>query len=255
MKNPLIFRLLPVPVAGLLLVFALGPLTGCAKVQQWRSSSETASVAAETFTAQQAEELARKGLQDFNHGRYSSALESFEKLRQGYPFSEYSLLAELKIADCNYYMNNYAEALVFYEEFERNHPTNEAIPYVLFQIGMSHDKQIGTIDRDIKGAGEAVKAFSRLLRTFPDSPYTAEATARIKAARDFLAAHELHVAHFYIRTGAYDQAANRLDYLLDNFPDTASSAEARELQAMLQAGDPPRRSWFSFPSWLNPFSG
>jgi outer membrane protein assembly factor BamD len=240
----------------LLLALALGPLAGCAKMKGWRDSGGDLS-AVETLTTDQAEELAREGLDDFNHGRYSAALESFEKLRQGLPFTRYSLLAELKIADCNYHLKRYEEALVLYEEFERNHPTNEAIPYVLFQIGMSHSQQISSIDRNPKGASEAIQAFSRLLRTFPASPYTEEATVRIQASRDFLAAHELYVANFYIRTKSYGEAESRLDYLLSNFPDTSSVGEAEELQEALRSGNPPRppwHSWLPLPRWLNPFS-
>jgi outer membrane protein assembly factor BamD len=232
---------------SLFIILALG-LAACAK-----DPSIT------DFTPERAESLAREGLDDFKQGRYNSAFETFEKVKEQYPFSQYSRLAELKIADCKFHLKDYDEARLLYEEFERNHPTNEAVPYVLFQIGMAHFKQTGAIDRNTKGAAEAIQAFSRLLRTFPESPYTEEATARIKASRDFLAAHELSVANFYIRTGAFNQAASRLEYLLGNFPETSSVPEARDLQAALRADNPPRlpwHSWLPLPplGWLNPFS-
>jgi len=39
----------------------------------------------------------------FNRGRYSTALEDFKDVRDQFPFSKYSLLAELKSADAHYY--------------------------------------------------------------------------------------------------------------------------------------------------------
>jgi outer membrane protein assembly factor BamD len=240
------------PLAALLLLcLAVTSLTGCAKLKQWTGFG------GEGPEMESAEDLAQDGLKEFNHGRYHAALEEFEKLKEQYPFSRYSLLADLKIADSNYYLDRYEEARALYEEFEKNHPTNEAIPYVLFQIGMTHFKRIGTIDRDPAGAAEAIQAFSRLLRTFPQSPYTEEATANINVARNFLAAHELYVAKFYLRTGKHEQAASRLEYLLVSFPEAEAAPEARELLAATRAGDPPGRPWHSWiplPGFLNPFS-
>ncbi|MEA2084539.1 MAG: outer membrane protein assembly factor BamD [Thermodesulfobacteriota bacterium] len=194
-----------------------------------------------------AESLAMDGLNDFNHGDYYSALEAFEKLKDRYPFSRYSLLAELKSADCKFYKKDYNEAILLYNEFENNHPTNEAIPYVLFQIGMCHFRQIDTIDRDTKTASDAIASFSRLNRTFPGSPYFVEADKRIKAADDFLADHEFYVATFYMKTGEYDQAVGRLEYILTQFPQASIVPDAEELLAALQAGNPPKRTW---KSWL-----
>jgi outer membrane protein assembly factor BamD len=237
--------------AALLLCLALGSLTGCARLKRWVGPENKDS------KTQTAEGMTRQGLDEYNHGRYHGALEVFKKVKEQYPFSRYSMLAELKIADSNYYLGQYDEARTLYKEFEKDHPTNEAIPYVLFQIGMTYTKQIGTIDRDPAGAAESIQAFSRLLRTFPQSPYTEEAKVRIKKARDFLAAHELYVATFYLRTGEDKNAASRLKYLLANFPDTKPAPKAQKLLAAIEAGDPPGRPWYTWlplPGFLNPFS-
>ncbi|MCA1765121.1 MAG: outer membrane protein assembly factor BamD [Desulfobulbaceae bacterium] len=176
-----------------------------------------------------AEELAKRGLEQFDKGKYFLAVETFDIIKERFPFSRFSLLAELKSADSKFYMGDYGEALELYKSFETNHPTNEAVPYVIFQIGRSHYRTMDTIDRDTTGAHQASQAFSRLLRTFPDSPYTAEAKALIQKANHFLAEHELYVANFYMRTNKFDQARGRVEYLLNNFPDSPAAARAEEL--------------------------
>ncbi|MCK5231833.1 MAG: outer membrane protein assembly factor BamD, partial [Desulfobulbaceae bacterium] len=150
----------------------LAGLSGCAALDQLARIVWPYENAARPETA---ESLAMDGLNDLNHGEYYSALATFEKLKDRYPFSRFSLLAELKSADCKYYEKDYDEALLLYDEFEKNHPTNEAISYVLFQIGMCHYRQIDTIDRDTKTATDAITAFSRLNQTFPGSSYFVEA--------------------------------------------------------------------------------
>jgi outer membrane protein assembly factor BamD len=185
-----------------------------------------------------AEELAKKGLQYYNVGNYYRARETFTVIMERFPFSRFSLLAELKAADCEYYQKNYPEALVLYQQFEKNHPTNEAVPYVLFQVGRSHYNQIDAIDRDTSQAFEAIKAFDRLLRTFPKTPYEEEAKSLIARSRTFLAEHELYVANFYFRTRKYEEAKGRAEFLLANYPETEPAAEARELLDAIAALPP-----------------
>lgn len=235
-------RRIPYGLLPLILFLWLVLLSGCSTMRNFYSSLFSAGKAPET-----AESLVQEGLDDFNHGKYYQALTIFDKIKNNYPFSQYSLLAELKTADSQYFLKNYPEALVLYGEFEERHPTNEAIPYIMFQTGMCHYKQIDTIDRDTTGATEAIQAFSRLLRAFPDSPYTEEARARIRAAKNFLANHEFYVATFYIRTTSYTEAEARLEYLLSSYPASDVAPKAQKLLADLKAGNPPKRTW---RSWL-----
>lgn len=179
--------------------------------------------------------LTAKAMDAFNRGRYSTALESFKDMRDQFPFSKYSLLAELKSADTHYYMKEYPEALVLYQEFESKHPTNEAMSYVLFQMGMCHFKQIDTIDRDTVAAHEAIAAFTRLVRTYPKSSYVVEAKLRVKMAREFLAENEFYVTRFYLRTGALAASISRLELLLAQYPDAVIAPKAEAMLAEARA--------------------
>jgi outer membrane protein assembly factor BamD len=197
--------------------------------------------------------LAMKGLNYYNHGKYEKALTSFEAIMNRYPFSEYSMLAKLKSADSNYYLENYEEALLTYKDFEQDHPTNEAMPYVLYQMGMCNHKQIDTIDRDTSGAIKSIYAFIKLLRAYPNSPYTKDATERINEAKNFLADHEYYVAAFYVRTQAYSEAEGRLEYLLRQYPEADAAPKAEKLLVALKSGNRPKRKmWGLLPGFKIP---
>lgn len=183
--------------------------------------------------------LAAQGMDDYNVGKYFSALEYFDEILDRYPFSPEATLAELKAADCNYYMERYVEAFTLYKQFEERHPTNEAIPYVMFQKAMTHYKRMDRVDRDTSGALEAIKLFDQLLRAYPDSPYSAEAQARIADANEFLADHEFAVVQFFMRTEKYSQAEKRLNYLLTMYPNAKIVPQAKQLLAQLEEGNPP----------------
>ena len=223
-------------------------VTGCSKDKFY------SSLGIRPGTAETAESLALKGLDYYKRGKFEKAKKSFESVLNQYPFSEYSLLAELKTADSNYFLKNYEEALLQYKDFEEHHPTNEAIPYVMFQMGMCYYNQIDKIDRDTSPANNTIYAFSRLLRAFPNSPYTEEARSRIKAAQNFLANHEFYVASFYERTYAYEEAKGRLEYLLRQYPDSNIAPRAEKLLNDLKNDNPPGRTLFgwlpkSLPDW------
>jgi len=233
----------PVKLAGiflLLLLLLITTMLGCVTLGSAGKEERYAH-------PQAAEILAAEGMAAFDRGRYRKALKIFQEVKERYPFSSVGPLAALKAADANFQLRRYQEAYTLYQEFENNHPTNEAIPYVLFQMGMSHYRRIDSVDRDPAHAINAIAVFSRLNRAFPDSPYAAEAQARILAARDFLARHEMHIALYFVRTKEYDQATGRLHYLLDTYPESDTAPAAEELLAAIESGNPPGRRWHE---WL-----
>ncbi len=232
-------------------VLACVLVAGCTKVKETLRIEEKAEVQLP------AEQLIIKGMEEFNVGKYFLAIEYFNEILDRYPFSPQAPLAELKAADSNYYMERYEEALVLYNEFEERHPTNEAIAYVMYQKGMCSYSRIDRVDRDITGAIESIQSFEELLRAFPDSPYTEEARARIKAANEFLVNHEFSVVEFYLRTEKYSQAEIRLNYILAMYPDSPVAPRAQEILDLIEDGTPPKYGighWFknlSLPDWMN----
>jgi outer membrane protein assembly factor BamD len=234
----------------LLLITTCLSLTGCATTEGMFSSWSIFGSGEEQEQEEEfdsADKLIVQGMEAYKVGKYNTAIKDFQEIKDRYPFSPEALLAELKLADCEYYNDNYEESKELYKEFEERHPTNEAIPYVMFQIGMCDDSRTDRIDRDSTGAQDAIKSFSRLLRAYPDSPYTREAKARIRAAREFIVNHEYYVAVFYVRTKKYDEAKHRLKYILTMYPDASIIPKAKSLQERLAAGDPPK---WGLDKWL-----
>jgi len=233
----------------ILLLFLAVSLAGCGTLASWFGFEDSSTI------QQSAESLAVEAMDEFNVGSYHTALEKFEEILDRYPFSPEAMLAELKAADSHYYQDHFLEAKVLYQQFEERHPTNEAVPYVMFQIGMCDFSRTDRIDRDTSGASDAIQSFSKLLRAYPDSPYTNEAKARIRAAREFLVNHEFFVAVFYLRTDKYDEAAHRLKYILEVYPDASITPKAKSLLERIEAGNPPRvglSRWLpdlSMPDW------
>ncbi len=171
-------------------------------------------------------ELATEGMAAYQKGRYQTAIENFETLRDWYPFSKYAMLAQLKIADAHYQLEEYDDAVSAYEEFETLHPQNEAIPYVLYQIGRCYFDQLDTVDRDQNPARKAIDAFKRLIAQYPDDSYSVQAQGHIAVCVKSLAAHDLYVGRFYFKARHYPAALKRFEAVIRDYPDVGVQDEA-----------------------------
>jgi outer membrane protein assembly factor BamD len=179
-----------------------------------------------------AQELISDGIDQFNDGDYKEAVDSFEKLKDWYPFSKYVILAELKIADAYYHLKSYSEAVSAYESFENLHPRNEAVPYVIYQIGLCYYDQIDTVDRDQTFAKNALDTFKRLIRQFPHDSYAQRAKERMKVCLKSLAGHDFYVGLFYYKSKHYKAALARFKSVLSNYPDVGVHERALKYIAL-----------------------
>jgi outer membrane protein assembly factor BamD len=178
-----------------------------------------------------AQQLAWDGMDAYEDGKYKDAIENFQKLKDWYPFSKYAILAELKIADSNYHLEQYEEAIFAYEEFERLHPRNEAIPYVVYQIGRCYFDQIDTIDRDQTPARKALDTFRRLQKQFPNDQYARSGAEHINKCIKSLAGNEFYIGVFYYKSKHYKAALKRFMAVLSNYPDVGYHQKALQYVA------------------------
>lgn len=165
-----------------------------------------------------AEQFAIEGMQMLQKKDYEKAAENFKKLKEHYPYSKYAILAELKLGDAYFYDRKYNEAAVAYEEFVRLHPRNEVVPYVLYQIGMSHFLTFTTVDRDPEETSTAMQAFDKVIKNFPESEYARKAEKQLMECKKRIASHEFNVAKFYFIVKQYGAAKARLDGMVQKYP-------------------------------------
>lgn len=192
-----------------------------------------------------APELAAEAMKSFEKKRYRSAITTFNQLRDWYPFDKLSTLAEFKIAEAHFKMKEYEDAIIAYDEFERLHPRNEAIPYVLNQIALCYFNQIDTIDRDQNNAKKALEAFARLARQFPDSEFAKGAGEKRLTCLKSIAGHELYVGKFYYKSKHYKGAVSRFETVLTVYSGLGYDKEAHaflqkskeKMLAMEKTGD------------------
>ena len=61
---------------------------------------------------------------------------------------------------------------------------------------------------------------SEFLSRFPESKYAPHAKQRMIYLRNLLAKHEMHIADYYMKRGAYLAAISRAKYVIEHIPNT-----------------------------------
>lgn len=172
-------------------------------------------------------------------GNYEKAIKIYEALESRYPFSESSTQTQLDLAYA-YYKNDDAEsALAAADRFIKMNPRNPYVDYAYYLKGLAnYNRDIGFIDRYLPtdtsqreqtSANEAYNNFEELIRRFPNSRYVADARLRMVALKNNMAMHEVHVARYYLKRGAYVAAVNRATGVLENYQRTPAVPYALEV--------------------------
>lgn len=163
------------------------------------------------------ESLYKIGKKAYDAGQYKKAIDVFQKLKEEYPLNPMALLAEIGIADSNFSSEDYMEAEISYNDFMNLHPTNENLPYVMYQLGMCHYKQMSSIDRDQSETRKARKEFERVIARFPDSKFAFMAENRLRECKQRLAEQEFYVGHFYFKKKRYRAALRRFEGITKDY--------------------------------------
>jgi outer membrane protein assembly factor BamD len=155
----------------------------------------------------------------FNRGKYKEAIEVFIRLKEYFPSDEfYAPKADLRIADCFFFRKEYPEAIVRYLEFKKQYPFHSDLPYVEYQVGLCHYRQVLSKDRDQKATEKALTAFQNVVANYPDSIFAQKAQEKIVFCRRRLAENDLYVAHFYLRKRKYSAVEKRASSVLAKYP-------------------------------------
>lgn len=214
----------------LLIVLTALALTAC-------SGNDELPEIADTGEQQMYEEAQRY----LRGGNYDLAVRTLQLLESRYPFGKYAEQAQLELVYAHYSAFEHEAAVEAADRFIRLHPQHPNVDYAFYMKGLS--AYTGNEDifnrflpndptkRDTSQAKEAFAEFAQLLSRYPDSPYAADARARMISLRNQLARHEINVANYYLRRGAYLAATNRGRYVVENFQRTPAVADGLAIMA------------------------
>ncbi|GAB2915458.1 outer membrane protein assembly factor BamD [Rheinheimera gaetbuli] len=180
-----------------------------------------------------------------DNGLYNRAIELLSAVESRYPFGPLARQIQLDLIYAYYQSGDVDKALAGIDRFIRLNPNHPELDYAYYMRGLSNLKAdenalhnmlgIDRSDRDLASTRQAFDDFKKLVSAFPDSKYATEAKNRMLSIKDTLARHELIIADYYMRRGAYLAAANRGKYIVEFYRDSPLVEQA--LEVMVQSYD------------------
>ncbi|MDY0007510.1 MAG: outer membrane protein assembly factor BamD [Spongiibacteraceae bacterium] len=184
-------------------------------------------------------EAAQRNLADES---FALAVKNLQLLEARYPFGPYAEQAQLELIYAYYRNYDTEAAIAAADRFIRLHPQHANVDYAYYMRGLTnYTEGSGFLERFLptdmtqRDPGMALQSFEdfrQLLYRFPDSPYAADAKARMIYLRARLARYEINVANYYFKRKAYMAATNRGRYVVENYPQTPAVPDA--LAVMVQ---------------------
>jgi outer membrane protein assembly factor BamD len=182
-----------------------------------------------------AQKLYKEAKDNLNDRHYEEAIKYYQKLESRYPYGRFAQQAQLEMAYAYYKDSEPAQAVAAAERFIKLHPNHPNVDYAYYLKGLANfNEDLGITgyisaqdltERDPKAARDAFAAFKDLVTRFPESRYTPDSIARMNYLLNALAAHEIHVARYYMKRSAYVAAAGRAQFALKTYPQAPANEE------------------------------
>ncbi|HCI51998.1 MAG TPA: outer membrane protein assembly factor BamD [Gallionella sp.] len=223
-----------------LAVFLLLTLTACGILSPLPTGDT-----ADTSKSLSAEELYRQAKTELDDGSYNTAIKLYETLQSRYPYGKYAQQSMLEMAYAYYRQSEPDPAIATADRFIKQFPNNAHVDYAYYVKGLAtFNGELSLLssvagqdpsERDPQAALESFNAFKELVVRFPNSKYTPDAKLRLQYLVNALSRHEVHVAQYYLRRGAYIAAVNRAQGVIKQYPNSPATREA--LQIMVDSYD------------------
>jgi len=168
----------------------------------------------------------KEAVEAMKKGNYLRASEKFSEAELILPKIEFSSKALLMSSYCLYLINFYEDATVNLERFISQYPADKNLAYAQYLIAISLYEQILDEKKDIEPLVKAKKKIEIFLKNFPNTEYALDLKFKLDLVNNQLAAKEMYIAKYYIKTQKWIPAINRLKFIVSDFSKTVFVEEA-----------------------------
>ncbi|MEM7303983.1 MAG: outer membrane protein assembly factor BamD [Pseudomonadota bacterium] len=208
-------------------------LPGCSTIRGWFGDDDVDPEISEDLSARQ---LYQKANTQLKGSQFVDAIDSYTLLESRYPFGIYAQQAQLELMYLYYTRGDTDSVIGIADRFIRINPQHENVDYAHYMKGLAYFEKSSTVlnfvlprnpsDKDPASLLSSFNSFKTLINSFPASRYADDAKQRMIYLRNELAEHEITVADFYMRRGAYVAAANRATYAMEKYQGAPSMPQA-----------------------------
>ncbi|MFA5902235.1 MAG: outer membrane protein assembly factor BamD [Hyphomicrobium sp.] len=159
-------------------------------------------------------------------GKFEDAAKKFEDVDREHPYSPEARRAIVMAAYAYYKAGKLPEAIAAAERYTTMHPGTKEAPLAHHIIAQSYFEQMKQPNRDQDATRKALAQLKTLKTRYPESSYAQKADNQIRLCEDTLAAQEMEVGRYYLKSGNHIAAINRFKTVVTDYQTTAHVEEA-----------------------------
>ena len=167
-----------------------------------------------------------EALEALKQGDAFFAGKKFREVESLLPQTTWAAKASLMAAYSEYSRNSYSNSVFDLERYIKNYPADENIPYAHYLIAICFYEQILDEKKDLGPLLRAQEKFNYVISNYPETDYATDAKFKIDLIINQLAAKEMSIARYYIKTKKWIPALNRLKSVKENYDKTIFIEEA-----------------------------
>lgn len=184
------------------------------------------------------EQLYNQAASRLDRRDYARAIQFFEEVERQHPYSDWARKAMIMSAFASYQSRDYESAISGAQRYLALHPGGSEAEYAYYLIAMSWFDQILDVGRDQATTERARDAMLDVIRRYPGSDYARDARLKLDMVNDQLAGKEMEVGRWYLRSNQTLAALNRFKAVVEQYETTSHTPEAlhRLVEAYLTLG-------------------
>ena len=170
--------------------------------------------------------LYAEGVEALKEGDAFYAGKKFREAETLLPKYAWASKASLMASYADYSRSSYSNAIFGLEKYISSYPADKNIDYAHYLIAICYYEQILDEKKDLEPLLKAKEKFEFIMKNYPNTDYGTDARFKIDLIIDQLAAKEMSVARFYMKTEKWIPALNRLKVVVDQYDRTVFVEEA-----------------------------
>jgi len=190
------------------------------------SKRNNTKIVSESSTEEKAASIYVEAIKALNDGDAYYAAKKFEEVEILMPQTKWASKASLMASYADYNRSAYTNAIFKLERHIRNYPGDVNLPYAHYLIAICYYEQILDEKKDLGPLVKAKEKLEFIIKTYPETDYSTDAKFKIDLIIDQLAAKELSIARFYMKTEKWIPALNRLKLIVEKYEQTVFVEEA-----------------------------
>ncbi len=168
----------------------------------------------------------QEGLNAFEKNDFFYARKKFDEAESNFSNPQFAAKASLMSSFSLYAINFYDEAILNLKNYITKYPSEKNVIYAHYLESIIYFEQISDEKKDLGPLIKAKEKIDFFIKKYPNTEYAFDLKFKKDLIQNQLAAKELYVAKYYVKTEKWAAAIKRLQNIINNYDETIFIEEA-----------------------------